>query len=244
MIDLLFLLLFCMLGVFVGVITGILPGLHVNSVALILLSLSGTIVASLLSFLSSFGVSESFIYLLICAFIVSTSLSHSFHDSIPSTFLGAPEEDTALSVLPAHALLLQGRGYEAVVLSAIGSLGAVIVGLLFLYPLRFIIGEPLKVYASLQELMVWVLVAVALLMLLTEKAKITEIGKAHKIPYMLGILFAAFVFLLSGFFGLVIFSLPMSSPLGLPATVLFPALAGLFGLPTLLSSFQSIRLDV
>jgi len=39
----------------------------------------------------------------------------------PSIFLGAPEADTALAVLPGHALLMEGRGEEAVRLSAIGS---------------------------------------------------------------------------------------------------------------------------
>ena len=130
----------------VGVISGLLPGLHVNSIALILLSVSGSIVA-LCSPLSAYGISEQFIVVLICGFIVSVSVSHAFHDSIPTTFLGAPEEDTALSVLPAHALLLQGRGYEAVVFSAIGSLGAIVVCFLFTYPLRFFVGEPLNTYS-------------------------------------------------------------------------------------------------
>jgi len=52
-------------------------------------------------------------------------------------------------------------------------------------------------------------------------------------------LFATFVFFLSGIFGLLIFNYHLESPLGLPAPVLFPALAGLFGMPTLLTSLSS-----
>ncbi|MCK5636089.1 MAG: tripartite tricarboxylate transporter permease [Thermoplasmatales archaeon] len=51
-------------------------------------------------------------------------------------------------------------------------------------------------------------------------------------------LFATFVFGLSGIFGLVILDFPLESPIGLFSPVLFPALAGLFGTPTLLTSLM------
>ena len=87
MLLLLFLvILFCVLGVLTGVAKGLLPGLHVNNIAIILLSLSGVIIGGF-SFLYSYGVSEEFILVLICVFIISTSISHTFHDVIPSTFL-------------------------------------------------------------------------------------------------------------------------------------------------------------
>ena len=125
MLPLMLVLLFCALGVLTGVLTGILPGLHVNNIALIFLSLSGTIVSAF-GFLLDYGISTDFILVLICVYIISVSISHTFHDIIPSTFLGAPDEDKALSVLPAHSLLLEGKGYEAVALSAIGSYGAIL----------------------------------------------------------------------------------------------------------------------
>ena len=52
-------------------------------------------------------------------------------------------------------------------------------------------------------------------------------------------LFATFVFFLSGVFGLVILDFQLDSPIGLDAPVLFPALAGLFGVPTLLNSLMT-----
>jgi len=79
-------ILFCICGVLTGIVTGLLPGLHVNNIALILLSLSGTIVTTF-SFLFAYGISEQFILVLISVYIVSTSISHTFHDVIPSTFL-------------------------------------------------------------------------------------------------------------------------------------------------------------
>lgn len=235
MLDLLLIIIFCILGTLLGIITGLLPGLHVNNVALIMLSLSSTIVAFCTP-LFIYGISEQFILVLIAGFMISLSISHSFHDTIPSTFIGAPEEETALSVLPAHNLLLKGEGYKAVALAVLGSYGAILVCLAFLYPLRFIIGPPLSLYPLLQECMIWVLLAVVILMIATEKTRITDFRGKGKLPSLLGMLFAAFVFTLSGLFGLLLFDISLASPIGLPAPVLFPALAGLFGVPTLLTS--------
>jgi putative membrane protein len=238
MFDLLLLILFCIFGVFVGVLTGLLPGLHVNNIALILLSLSGSIVA-LSSPLLGLGLSETFILLLIASFIVGTSVSHTFHDIIPTTFIGAPDEDTALSVLPGHKLLLKGKGYDVIALSAMGSYGAILVCFLIFFLIRLILGSPFFLYSSLQEIMGFFLIAIALLMLATEKAHIPDFGTKGKRPAISGMLFAAFVFFFSGIFGLIILSLPMESPLGWAAPVLFPALSGLFGMPALIQSLMT-----
>ena len=238
MLELGLIVLFCFLGFSVGIATGLLPGLHVNNIALILLSLSGTIVAAC-SPLCAYGISEQFILLLIAGFIVATSVSHTFHDALPTTFIGAPEEDTALSVLPAHNLLLKGKGYEAIAFSALGSYGAIVVCLFLLYPIRFLIGEPLMLYSTLQGVMAAVLIAISLLMIATEKNKIHDFGSYGILPAVVGMLFATFVFFLSGIFGLVILDFSLNSPIGLPAPVLFPALSGLFGTPTLIDSLRT-----
>ena len=153
--------------------------------------------------------------------------------------MGAPDEDMALSVLPAHSLLLEGKGYEAVALSAMGSYGAILFCFLLIFPIRFIIGEPLLFYKTLREIMLFVLIAISILMIGTEKAKIDEFGKKGITPAIMGMLFATFVFFLSGIFGIVIFEVPVDSPIGLSSPVLFPALAGLFGTPTLLTSLMT-----
>ncbi len=86
MLDLILVIFFCIMGVITGIATGLLPGLHVNNIALILLSLSGAIIG-VFSFLFEYGISEQFILLLICVYIISVSISHTFHDVIPTTFL-------------------------------------------------------------------------------------------------------------------------------------------------------------
>lgn len=235
MIDIFLVLLFSILGVITGIATGLLPGLHVNNIALILLSMSSSIVLSL-GFLVNYGISENFVLLLLCVYIISTSLSHTFHDTIPTTFLGAPEEDTALSVLPAHSLLLEGKGFEAVALSAMGSYGAIIICFLVLLPVRSVIGWPVYFYETLREIMIFVLISISILMIATEKGKINDFGTTGKKPAICGMLFAFIIFLISGFFGSIILNFSVDSPVGLPSPVLFPALAGLFGTPTLLTS--------
>ncbi|OYT58192.1 hypothetical protein B6U70_01085 [Euryarchaeota archaeon ex4484_162] len=237
--DLILIFLFCILGVCIGVVTGLLPGLHVNNIAIILLSMSGMIVA-LCHPLYVFGFSESFLFLLISVFIISTSVSHTFHDAIPTTFLGAPEEDTALSILPAHALLLEGRGYEAIYLSAFGSFSAIMICFLLIYPIRFLIGSPLMLYSTLREIMPWVLIAISILMIATERGRINDSNiRRRSFSIFSGMLFASLVFFLAGAFGLIVLDLPVDSPLGLSSPVLFPALSGLFGTPTLINSLMT-----
>lgn len=86
MLELLLIIGFCALGVLLGLLTGLLPGLHVNNVALVLLSLSGTIV-TINTPLSAYGISPQFILVLICGLIISASFSHAFHQNLPSTFI-------------------------------------------------------------------------------------------------------------------------------------------------------------
>ncbi len=243
MIDLLLLvMLSALVGTSLGVLTGLIPGLHVNNVAIILLSLSPLAV----SVISDWGVEKGTVYLMVASSIVATSMAHTFLDFIPSTFLGAPEGDTALSVLPAHGMLLEGRGYSAVVFSAVGSFGAVVMGVLLLVPYKLLVNEPLNGYMLLKEYMVWVLMGVCLLMLLTETSRIPyrpvrgEDGTLRwedgTFSRTVGVMCAMMLFILAGGLGLVVLDLPVRSPLGLPATVLFPTLSGLFGTSTLIIS--------
>lgn len=263
MIELVLVLLFTLIGIGFGTLTGLIPGLHVNNIALMLLSASSALVVGLL-FLTDYGISVGFVILLVCVMIIATSITHTFLDFIPSTFLGAPEDDTALSVLPAHSMLLEGKGYEAVFLSAVGSFGAIISALVFLAVFRFIIGDPVHGYSWLKEVMVYILIGIVILMIFTEHKKVPyrnavqppaakepEVAANGGVPVVennndlkvestfsrsIGIGLAIFVFFLAGIFGLVILDIKVSSPFGLPATVLFPALSGIFGVATLLVS--------
>jgi putative membrane protein len=96
------------LGVCLGTISGLLPGIHVNTLAAGLLALQALI-------LPLFGIE------MIAAAMIAALVTHTFLDIIPSTFLGIPDADTAISVIPSHALCLEGNGEEAVRIAALGS---------------------------------------------------------------------------------------------------------------------------
>jgi len=233
------------MGTLLGVITGLIPGLHVNNVAIILLGLS-PVFSYLLG--SVTGLSTGITMLVVASAIVATSMAHTFLDFIPSTFLGAPEAETALSVLPAHGMLLEGNGYRAVFLSAVGSFGAIVIGCIMMVPYRLLVNEPVNGYSILKEVMVWVLMAVVVLMLVTETKKVPYIRRrgpegCHqwnegRFSGVLGVAGAAVLFLVAGSLGMIALDLRISSPLGLPSTALFPLLSGLFGTSTLLESLR------
>ena len=103
-------------GIIAGIFTGLLPAIHINLIAVIILS----------AFSSS-----AFDPILLAVFICSMAIAHSFLDFIPSLVFGMPSSDTALSAMPGHRLLKKGRGKEAIFLSAAGGLIAYIMFVLF-----------------------------------------------------------------------------------------------------------------
>jgi putative membrane protein len=105
-------------GICAGTITGLIPGIHINLIGVLLVSLSASLFTSI-----------NPIYLVV--FIVSMAIAHTFIDFIPSVFLGCPDTDTELSVLPGHELLKKGFGYEAITLTCYGSLAAVFILIFF-----------------------------------------------------------------------------------------------------------------
>ncbi len=222
----LFLIFFSVLaGYLLGIISGLLPGIHTNNFALALVAFS--------PFLAEKGVAPFYIALI----ILSNAVSHTFHDIIPSVFLGAPDGDTALAVLPGHRLLLEGAGAEAVRLSALGSAGSVVASMLFVLPFSLFFGA---LYPYLQDYMAWVLLTIVFIMLATEKGEEVkgQEGQSSLVRYKYKAM-ALFLFLITGALGLFAFSrenllIPVIS-FG-EASALLPLLSGLFGASQLIIS--------
>jgi len=101
------------IGILLGTISGIIPGVHANTLAGVLLSFQVVL-------LSLFGP------LVLAGAMFAALITHTFVDAVPSTFLGIPDADTSLAVLPAHALCLEGNGEEAVRIAALGSACAMV----------------------------------------------------------------------------------------------------------------------
>ncbi|MBP1909132.1 tripartite tricarboxylate transporter permease [Methanolobus bombayensis] len=211
-------------GYLLGVISGLIPGIHTNNFALVLLAFS--------SFLSEQGLP----LICIAAIILANSLSHTFHDIIPSIFLGAPGADMALAVLPGHNLLLEGKGAEAIRLSALGSAGSVALALITAYPLSIIFST---MYPYIQEYIAWILIIVVLVMVFTEKGEYGVPGLLQRLKYPFN---AFLVFMVCGLLGVFAFNKEdLMNPflsLGEPS-ILLPLLSGLFGSSQLIISLMS-----
>ena len=191
------------LGCLMGVITGLTPGLHINLVALVLFSISPV----LLGYTNVIAVAS---------FIIAMSITHTFTDFISATYLGAPSDDTAMVVMPAHRLLLEGKGHEAIRLATIGSLLCLILTII-ISPL-LIFAVPI-IFSSLKAYVGWILLAVIIFMILREET--------HDKKF-----WAFAVVMLSGILGLAVFNTPnLKDPL-------LPMLSGLFGVSVLLLSLS------
>jgi putative membrane protein len=193
------LLLYCLLGIACGTFCGLLPGVHPNNMIPVAVGMAAAL---------------SLDPLCAVVLIVSMGISNIFISYIPSTFLGVPDEGTALSVLPAHRLVREGRGYHAIRITGAGCLLGLLFGLALLPPFLLLGG---RAYELLKGWVAWILLAIAALMVLTERS----LGRMG---------WAVAVFLLSGLLGLV----SLSGRLCSGDAALIPLFTGLFGLSTLL----------
>jgi putative membrane protein len=192
-------------GVSAGIITGLIPGIHINLVSLLLLSASPL----LLRYTNP---------IVLCCFIIAMAITHTFLDAIPSIFLGAPDADQALNVLPGHKLLLEGKGFEAVKLTVIGSLLCLLFAIVIV-PMMLPISS--AIYPLMKDYIGYILIAIVLFMIFKDKKRLANL----------------IVFLISGILGLIVLNMPtLKDPL-------FPLLSGLFGTSMLLLSLtQKVRI--
>ena len=187
-------------GFLLGIITGLTPGLHINLASAIIVSAAAPFIH-----LQPFYFS---------ALLVSAMISHNMFDFIPSVFLGAPDEAEAMSVLPAHQLLLLGRGVEAVYYSAVGAVVGALLMIIISIPFWFFL--PIA-YGLSQGFIGFVLILLPFAMILREQK-----GKRF---------FALALILLSACLGFATFSIGLKDPL-------LPLLSGLFGISVLLGNFS------
>lgn len=196
-------LIFSLCGIIFGTLTGLIPGLHVNNITPFLVGMvSGTALDTYQAI----------------SLIVAMMMTHTFLDFIPSTFLGVPSEETALSVLPAHKFVLEGQGFEVIKLTALGSLGSLLTSAVMAVGLIPLIGE---VYELINPYMHILLIFIVLVMFMLENSwrkRVISVG----------------IFLLSGLLGVII----LNSNLVAGDGALMPILGGLFGMSVLVVSIN------
>ena len=146
-------------------------------------------------------------------FIISLAITHTFLDTLPGIYLGAPDAGQELNVLPGHRLLHRGEGHNAVIYTLIGSLGSLLLGTI-LFPVFLFLMD--KTASLVDGLIGYILIMIMAYMILKDK------GKRLK---------SLTAFFLAGCLGLIVLN-------GLPQLrqPLFPLLSGLFGFSLLLTS--------
>ncbi|MBU0979751.1 MAG: tripartite tricarboxylate transporter permease [Nanoarchaeota archaeon] len=189
-------------GIMFGTLTGLTPGIHINLVALIVLSLA-----------ASLGVQP----ILLGVFIISMAITHTYLDALPGIYLGAPDSDHALSVLPGHRLLLRGKGHVAVLSTLVGSLFCLMMAI-SLYPLFIFLMR--LIHERIQAYIGFILIAIMCYMIFKEKSWRKR-------------LLSLTLFFMAGSLGLIVLNMhSLSQPL-------FPLLSGLFGISLLLLSLAN-----
>ncbi|MWG36859.1 tripartite tricarboxylate transporter permease [Halomarina oriensis] len=192
-------------GIALGTLSGLVPGLHANNVALLLAA--GAAAAP--------GPPT----LVACA-MLAAGVVHTFLDVVPALALGVPDPAMAASALPGHRLVVEGRGEEALRLSALGSVLAVALAVPLAVPIT---SAMTALYPHVVANLSFVLGGIALAMVLTE-------------PTWTGRLGATIAVGASGGLGLLTLDAPVSGPLG--GSTLMPLFAGLFGVPVLLDAMD------
>jgi len=193
-----------LIGICAGIITGLIPGIHINLISALLVSYYAIVFST---------VPQLFIIL----FIISMSITHTFLDSIPSIYLGVPDADMALSILPAHRMLLKGEGFLALKYTLYGSLAGLIISIC-LSPI-LILGIPL-IYILIKDYIGYILLFLVLLLFLKDRKRFTK---------------NLFVFLGAGLFGIFALNLNLNQPM-------FHLFTGLFGISNLLLSLSTSKL--
>jgi putative membrane protein len=191
-------------GVALGTVSGLTPGIHANTFALLLAGVA-TSVPGPLSFLG--------------AAMLAAGTVHTFLDVVPALALGVPDPAMASSALPGHRLVLEGRGREALRLSALGSGCAVALAAGLAVPVTRVMRV---VYPTVRAHLPLVLGGTALALALTESGLRGRVG---------GVLAVG----ASGALGILTLDLPAGG-LVAAGNMLAPLFAGLFGAPVLLDA--------
>lgn len=202
-------------GTILGLIAGIIPGLHSNTFSALIVSTS--------AFLFLYFSPED-----VMAMIITSAVAYTIANIIPATFLGVPSEDTAIAILPAHKMVLEGRGFEALSISCFSSLFSVFLSLPLFFTAMFVGLN----YEFFKKATPFVLISVAVLLVMSERGEEFE----GSLSAWRKRLYALLVFLVSGMLGYTALQSSELAEITPAGSVLLPLLTGLFGAPVLLFS--------
>lgn len=193
-------------GAALGSCSGLIPGLHANNFALLLAGVAPSVPGRPL-FVG-------------CA-MLAAGVVHTFVNAVPAMALGVPDAEMAVTALPAHRMVLEGRGYEAIRLSALGSLLAVLAAVPLALPITWGVTA---VYPTISANLSIVLAMVVVALIASERTWKRCAG-------------AALSFGLATALGAATLDLTPDAPLE-AGGMLAPLFAGLFGAPVLIEAIR------
>ena len=193
-------------GICLGTVSGLVPGLHANTLALLLAATAGSVPGP---------------RLYVGAAMLAAGVTHTFLDAVPALALGVPDPAMAAGALPSHQLVIEGRGREALRLSALGSGGAVVLAAPLAVPVTLLMQQA---YPFVSAHLTVVLGAIAGLVVLTEPDWSRRVGATVSIAA-------------SGGLGVATLDIPVGSLLPV-SDILVPLFSGLFGAPVLLAAIE------
>jgi len=191
-------------GIALGTLSGLVPGLHANNFALLLAAFAPSIPAP---------------PVYVGATMLAAGVTHTFVDIVPALALGVPDPSMAPTALPGHQLVLQGRGREALRLSALGSGLAVAFAVPLAVPVTLAME---RLYPLLAANLSLVLGTLAVLLVVTETTMRARLGGALAVGG-------------SGLLGVLTLDVPADGVLPV-GSMLVPLFAGLFGAPVLIEA--------
>lgn len=213
-----FVMVMSVAGAALGTFTGLVPGIHVNTLAAMMLILYPSLESML-----SVSFPAHHVPILVASCIVSAAVVHSFVDFVPSVFLGAPDPDEVMNMLPGHRMLMDGNGMKAVRAAAIGSVVGSAVAVLMALPLQFLLMNGLGAY--MESITIIVLIVAVLILVVSENGW--------------NMIWAAALILLSGVLGTICMLFLVPSGILPAGDLLFPLLTGLFGMPAMILSLNN-----
>lgn len=192
---------FVFLGISLGTVSGLVPGVHANNFALLLAAAADSLPGP---------------PAMVGATMLAAGVTHTFLDAIPALCLGVPDAAMAATALPGHKLVIEGRGREALRLSALGSGLAV----LFAVPLALpVTSAMVELYPTVEDNLGILLAGLVVFLVSTEPTRSGAIGGT--------VAFGA-----SALLGFALLDHAPNAPIE-AGGLLAPLFAGLFGAPVL-----------
>ncbi len=214
-------------GTLVSAVIGCLPAMHVYNFAALFVVFHAAVSKSALG-------SDPYVMM---PFMMGLIVGWAILNTVPAVFLGAPDESSMLMVFPTQKYLMQGRGYEAAALTAIGSLGGVVC-LLIVAPF---LGRILPIVRGvLNPNIFWILMLIVAYMVLSEFPKGGDHGAtrlARLLDAWKSLSAGILTLLLAGWLGFILLRRPISTEFAF--SNIMPAFVGMFGVPWVIQNIVS-----